>query len=107
MKILEDFVREEVITMTNRKEKPIEAHKDGWIAYYHTYRADYCRATGLPMISRKTYSDAVTLCVYTKTMGKNLGIVLDTSVVVAWYKTQNGYVPMFHPVSNQDNPFKL
>ena len=80
--------------MENLLEKTLESYNE----YYKTYRAEYCRSTGLPMYGSKDFSEVQEKGFYTKSRAKRDKIWIDESHPVGWYRTVNGYVPLFRVV---------
>ena len=68
---------------TNWLEKTKESYND----YYKTYRAAWCRWSGLPMMDSSCLEQVQAEDLYTVTR--------DMKHVCAWYRVTNGYVPMF------------
>ena len=74
----------------------LEKNEQTYNSYYHLYRAEYCKATGLPMFSGKTaFTDCVREGFYTRTRAKVLKIQIDDTRPVGWYRMKNGYAPLF------------
>lgn len=63
--------------------------------YYKTYRAEWCKKSGLPMYSNKDWERVENERLYTKTRAKKEKIKIDDTKVCAWYRRPNGYSPLF------------
>ena len=64
-------------------------------SYYKTYRAEWCRKSGLPMYSRKNFDEVQSKGLYTATRAAKEKVSIDESVVCGWYRLPNGYTPLF------------
>ncbi len=73
----------------------IKEHEEGYHAWSKQYEADYCRSTGLPMYSKKTFAEVSKKQLYTVTRAKREHVAIDDTIVYGWYRTMNGYVPLF------------
>lgn len=66
---------------------------ESYNSYYKTYRADWCRKSSLPMFCKNDF-ELIKDRYYTITRAKKAHISIEKDVS-AWYRTYNGYVPMF------------
>lgn len=76
---------------TNRLEKTKESYND----YYKTYRAAWCRRSGLLMMDSSCWEQIQAEELYTVSRAKKKHVSIDMKCVRAWYRVANGYVPMF------------
>ena len=68
---------------------------ESYNSYYKTYRAKWCKQTGLPMYSKKDWDTIEKERLYTRSRAKKEKVNIDTETVCAWYRRQNGYTPLF------------
>lgn len=68
---------------------------ESYNSYYKTYRAEWCKKSGLPMYSSKEWERVKDERLYTKTRAKKEKIKIDDTKVCAWYRRPNGYTPLF------------
>lgn len=73
----------------------LEQTQKSYNFYYKTYRAEWCRKSGLPMYQNKDWCVIEREKLYSKTRAKIEKIQIDDSKVLAWYRMQNGYIPLF------------
>lgn len=83
---------------TNWLEKTAESYND----YYKTYRAAWCKKSGLPMLDRKNWEQIRAEGLYTVSRAKKERIIIDTNTICGWYRVCQGYVPMFKAVRKGD-----
>lgn len=68
---------------------------ESYNAHYKAYRASWCRASGLPMYSRKDFETVERGGLYTKSRAAREKVEIDESKVLGWYRLPNGYTPLF------------
>ncbi|MBQ7131222.1 MAG: hypothetical protein IJO29_01500 [Oscillospiraceae bacterium] len=73
----------------------LEQRADNYSKYYKTYKAAYCRTTGLPLYNHDTAEQMVADGLYSKTRAAKEKVDIDDTDVCGWYRTYNGYVPLF------------
>ena len=72
-----------------------KAHAKGYNKHKHTYTAEYCHSTGLPMFSKKNFPDMESEYLYTRSRAEKEAVVIDTVQVCGWYRVMYGYVPAY------------
>jgi len=80
----------------------LEQTKESYNSYYKTYRAEWCRKSGLPMYSNKDFPIVESEKLYTKTRAKKEKIKIDETNVYAWYRMPNGYTPLFKAINERE-----
>ncbi len=78
----------------NWLEKTSESYND----YYKTYRAEWCRKSGLPMLNRNCWDTIQEQDLYTVSRAKKKHVSIDMKKVCGWYRVANGYVALFKAV---------
>ena len=57
--------------------------------------ADFCRRTGLPMLTKETYGQYADIWLSASRCKRIRRPVKEGEAPVAWYKCQNGYCPLY------------
>ena len=73
----------------------LEKTRESYNEYYKTYRAAWCKKSGLPMYSKKDFEKVEREGLFTVSRAKKEKVVIDTRTVCGWYRMPNGYTPMF------------
>ena len=73
----------------------LEQTKESYNPYYKTYRAEWCRKSGLPMYQKADFETVEREGLYTKSRARREKVDIDTTKVAGWYRRPNGYVPLF------------
>lgn len=73
----------------------LEQTRESYNSYYKTYRAEWCKKSGLPMYAKKDFEIVEREGLYTKTRAKKEKINIDETKVCAWYRRPQGYTPLF------------
>lgn len=81
----------------------LEQTKESYNFYYKTYRAEWCKKSGLPMYSNKDFQIVENEKLYTKTRAKKEKIKIDETKVYAWYRRPNGYTPLFKAINERED----
>lgn len=76
----------------------LEKTKESYNDYYKTYRAAWCRKSGLPMMDSSCWEKIQAEDLYTVSRAKKKHISIDMKKVCGWYRIWQGYVPMFKAV---------
>lgn len=80
----------------------LEKTKESYNDYYKTYRADWCRKSGLPMMDSSCWEKIQAEDLYTVSRAKKKHVSIDMKKVCGWYRIWQGYVPMFKAVRKGD-----
>lgn len=75
--------------------KYLEQTHESYNSYYKMYRAAWCRKSGLPMYSKEDWPIIEKQQLFSKSRGKKEKVQIDETKVLAWYRTANGYTPLF------------
>lgn len=73
----------------------LEKSSNSYNDYYKLYKAEWCKLSKLPMLSRKDWQQIESEDLYTLSRAKKEKIEIDSQKVVAWYRMMNGYAPLF------------
>lgn len=73
----------------------LEQTYESYNFYYKMYRAKWCKKTGLPMYEKKDFGIVEKERLYTKSRAKREKVQINDTEVAAWYRTSNGYTPLF------------
>lgn len=80
----------------------LEKTKESYNDYYKTYRAAWCRKSGLPMMDSSCWEKIQAEDLYTVSRAKKKRVSIDMKKVCGWYRIWQGYVPMFKAVRKGD-----
>ncbi len=80
------------------KISDLPQNSETYNSYYKTYKAKYCRKTGLPLICSRDYAINPDLLTkgYSVTRAKKEKIEI-TEELYGFFRVTNGYVPLFKP----------
>ena len=80
----------------------LEKTKESYNDYYKTYRAAWCRKSGLPMMDSSCWEKIQAEDLYTVSRAKKKHVSIDMKKVCGRYRIWQGYVPMFKAVRKGD-----
>ncbi len=80
------------------KKSDLLQTRETYNTYYNTYKAQYCRKTGLPMLCGRDYAINPDLLKkgYSVTRSKKEKVEI-TEEIYGFFRVTNGYVPLFKP----------
>ena len=73
----------------------LEKTGESYNVYYKTYRAEWCRKSGLPMMDSSCWDKIQAEDLYTVSRAKKKHVSIDMTEVYGWYRLRQGYVPLF------------
>ena len=68
---------------------------ESYNSYYKSYRAEWCRKSGLPMYQKKDFETVEKQRLFTRSRANKEKVQINTTKVVGWYRRPNGYTPLF------------
>lgn len=80
----------------------LEKNKESFNDYYKTYRAEWCRQSGLPMMDKSSWEQIQSEDLYTVSRAKKKHVSIDMKNVCGWYHVCHGYGPMFRAVRDKE-----
>ena len=81
--------------MTKQAIDYLEKTYESFNSSYNLYRAKWCKASALPMYSKKDFHLVEKQKLYSRARAKKEKIQIDDTKVYAWYRMFNGYIPLF------------
>ena len=73
----------------------MEKTGESYNEYYKTYRTEWCRKSGLPMMDGSCWERIQAEDLYTVSRAKKKHVSIDMTEVCGWYRLRHGYAPLF------------